>query len=183
MVKFHTVKEAAILTGRSPSAIRRIIYPILEKNNHVDRHHIQPDVKTAKEHRIKGENFPWKISEELLRRESPSEPKQSSDSKSSGHRHDQSPAIIEILRKELDIKNRQIETQNDLLKGLSERLREGNILIGSLQQQLALGDGSSRPKSDVVDANVPTPSPASEKGIDTMPEQDQKTHWLFRKLF
>jgi hypothetical protein len=181
MAKFLTVKEAARLTGKSPSSIRRIIYPILEVNRHPDRRHIEPDVETAKSLRVKGENFAWKISEELLRRELPAGgAKPASESKSSGGGHDQSPAIIEMLKNELGIKNRQIETQNELLKGLTERLREGNILMGSLQQQLAITDGSQRDKSDAVDSQA-----KPEKGSDAAKPKPEKTHWLFRnrKLF
>ena len=179
MTNFLTVKEAAKLVGKSPSSVRRILYPILESDRHPDRQQIHPTVAEAKALRVKGENFAWKISEELLRREIPEDgPKTKEDFSSATSADPQSAAIIEILRKELDIKNQQIVTQNDLLIGLSERLREGNILMGTLQQQMALGDGS-RSQPNVVDADAPkTPSP--EKGSDATPP---KTHWLFRKLF
>lgn len=150
--KFLTMNEAATLVGKSPSSIRRIIYPILRSEKHPDRALIEPSVKQAKELRLKGENFAWKISEELLRREVPegeSKPRSDAGQKSTGDLA--SPAIIDMLRRELEIKNQQIATQNDLLKGLSERLREGNILMGSLQQQLALTDGTARKSSDVVE--------------------------------
>lgn len=49
--------------------------------------------------------------------------------------------LLTILRGELAIKNEQIAQQMELIKGLSERLREGNVLIGSLQQHLALPEG------------------------------------------
>ena len=75
-----------------------------------------------------------------------------------------------MLRAELAIKNQQISQQAeliskqaDLVSGLSERLREGNILIGSLQQQLALPDGANRAK-EVVDAGTSAgESPAKKK--------------------
>ena len=92
-----------------------------------------------------------------------------------------SAAILEILRKQLDIKDQQIAAQNDVIKGLSERVREGNILMGSLQQQLSLTDGSTRNKSEVVDADLPVRKP--EKGSDAATESPAKTHWLFRKIF
>lgn len=183
MTKFLTVKEAAKIIGKSPSSIRRIIYPILENNRHPDRHHIEPDAATAKALRVKGENFAWKLSEELLRRETPEGgAKALAESKASGtDRGDQSRTIIDMLRKELEIKNSQIATQNELLIGLSERLREGNILMGKLQQQLSLSDGSTRNKADVVDADSPVQKP--EEGIDASVATPKKTHWLFRKIF
>lgn len=183
MTNFLTVKEAAKLIGKSPSSVRRILYPILEDDQHHDRHHIEPDIETAKALRVKGENFAWKISEELLHREvaeggakATGEPK---NSPAGGNDH--SGDIIDLLRKELEIKNAQIATQNDLLIGLSERLREGNILMGTLQQQFSLADGSGRNKSNVVEAEQPTASP--KQGTDPSEEAPKKKHWLFRELF
>lgn len=152
MTNFLTVSEAAKLVGKSPSSIRRIIYPILNSDQHPDRQQIKPGPEEAKALRLKGENFPWRVSEGLLRRHVPepgakpaSEPKAGAQAAGDG-----SALLIEMLRRELDIKNRQLDTQNEVLKGLSERLREGNILIGSLQQQLALPDGN-RKRPEVVD--------------------------------
>lgn len=183
MTTFLTVKAAAQFSNRSPSSVRRIIYPILEDNRHPDRHHIEPDVATAKALRVKGENFAWKVSEELLRRvmteegtKTNTEPKPASKNVS-----DQSAAILEIFRKQLDIKDQQIAAQNDVIKGLSERVREGNILMGSLQQQLSLTDGSSRGKSEVVDANHPSAN--TKQGSEQTPKFGKKPHWLFRKIF
>ena len=45
MPTFLTVKEAATQTGRSSSSIRRIIYPIIKKDKHPDRSHVEPTVK------------------------------------------------------------------------------------------------------------------------------------------
>ena len=183
MTTFLTVKAAAIFSNRSPSSVRRIIYPILEDNRHPDRHHIEPDVATAKSLRVTGENFAWKVSEELLRRVMSEEgTKSTTESRpASKNAPDQSTAILEIFRKQLDIKDQQIAAQNDVIKGLSERVREGNILMGSLQQQLSLTDGSTRNKSGVVDAEKPVQKP--EKGSDTATKSPTTTHWLFRKIF
>ena len=184
MNTFLTVNEAAKLTGKSASSIRRLIYPILKSDEHADRLHIEPDVGTAKALRMKGENFAWRVSEEFLRREVPmGEAGNKAGSSSHGATVSAgSEALIEMLRKELDIKNGQITQQSEMLSkqielisGLSERLREGNILIGSLQQQLALPDGTSRRSSDVVDATSANAHPSEavsgtktkkEKGTD-----------------
>jgi len=182
MAKFLTVKEAARLTGKSPSSIRRIIYPILEDDKHPDRSQIEPDVDQAKALRIKGENFAWKISEKLLRREIPEgESKGSSASKSGGSRIDDgSAALIDMLQGELEIKNQQIAALNETTKSLAERLREGNILMSSLQQQLALTDGSARNRSPVVETDA---SPVPEKGSDSPVDPAKKTRWWNRKIF
>ena len=183
MTNFLTVNAAATFSNRSPSSVRRILYPILEQKKHPDRHHIEPDVATAKSLRVKGENFAWQISEELLRRVMNEEgTKSSAESRpASKNVPDQSAAIVEILRKQLDIKDQQISAQNDVIKGLSERVREGNILMGSLQQQLSLTDGSSRGKSDVVEFDSSSVKP--EQGSEPSPDSERTTHWLFRKIF
>lgn len=183
MTKFLTVKEAAKLSGKSPSSVRRILYPILEDDRHPDRHHIEPDVKNATSLRVKGENFAWRISEELLRREMPEGgAKSSPESKSAPQGgSDHSAAIVEILRKQVDIKDQQIAAQNDVIKGMSERMREGNILMRSLQQQLSPPDATKRNSSDVVETEAP--SSKKQKGSDAPASAPKKTHWLFKKLF
>ena len=131
MTSFLTVNAAATFSNRSPSSVRRILYPILEQKKYPDRHHIEPDVATAKSLRMKGENFAWKIAEELLRRVMAEEgPKANAESRSAEKgRPDQSAAIIEILRKQLDIKDQQSSAQNDVIKGLSERVRSARFAV------------------------------------------------------
>lgn len=48
MAKFLTVKEAAKVIGRSSSSIRRIIYPILEDDQHPDRPTSSPMLRRRK---------------------------------------------------------------------------------------------------------------------------------------
>lgn len=183
MTKFLTVKEAAQLTGKSPSSIRRIIYPILEDSRHPDRHHIEPDVATAKALRIKGENFAWKVSEELLRREVPADAVRPAADPKSAARVASDPsaaALLEILRKQLDIKDQQIATQSELIRGMSERLREGNILIGTLQQQLS---PPKSPASDQKDAVVADAPPAREQGSAPTKAQGMLRKILHYKIF
>ena len=192
MSNFLTVKEAVERTGLSDSAIRRVIYPILKADKHTDRHLIEPNSADARALRVKGENFAWKISEELLDREMQervkkvkAEPKAGATA-SVGNEH-----LLAMLQKELDIKNQQIESQNQLLKGFSERMHEGNVLIGSLQKQLTVG-GSSR-STDTVDAQSAPVSTQSERSDDAAPTQPKassekgtkksKKHWLFCNIF
>ncbi len=150
MTTFLTVKEAAKLTGKSASSVRRVIYPIVRDDGHVDRVHVSPSVDDAQALRMKGENFAWRISEELLKREIPvvSQAERTGAAAHATGGGGQSE-LLAILREELQIKNQQIAQQTEMLgkqmeliNGLSERLREGNILIGSLQQRLALTDGA-----------------------------------------
>jgi hypothetical protein len=60
--------------------------------------------------------------------------------------------VLHILEKELDMKSQQIEKQWEVIQSLNDRLREGNILMHSLQQRLAL--------------------PAAEHGVSTKASTD-----------
>lgn len=164
---FLTVKEAAQLVDKSPSSIRRILYPIIHSESHPDRDQVEPSAADALALRVKGESFPWRLSEELLRRAVPVESVAEHGSHAASNRSGSSSAEVELLamlRRELDIKNQQIALQNGLMKqhaeligGLSERLREGNVLIAILQQRLSLSDGRDGNSGRVID---PTPVPS-----------------------
>ncbi|MFO0935758.1 MAG: hypothetical protein U0798_04470 [Gemmataceae bacterium] len=69
--------------------------------------------------------------------------------------------LLAMLRRELEIKNKQITQQTeliskhaDLLSGLSEKLREGNLLMATLQQRLSLNDGHGDKAKNIVDATT-----------------------------
>lgn len=191
MTSFLTVKEAAQLTGKSPSSIRRIIYPIIHDDAHPDRAQVQPSVDAALKLRVKGENFAWRLSEQLLRREMPDEdtPEKGSTSTPKSATHGDGDLLV-MLRRELDIKNQQITQQGELIgkqmeliSGLSERLREGNILIGGLQQRLALTDGrvTTPPPPEPVKSKRATSAPP-EKGstIDPKIAKPKRKNFLAR---
>ncbi len=193
MTTFLTVKEAAKLTGKSPSSIRRVIYPIIHDDGHANRSHISPSVEEAQALRMKGENFAWRISEELLQREIPVAPPSERTATSSPAMSEGHSELLAMLRRELDIKNHQITQQTEMLSkqmelinGLSERLREGNILVGSLQQRMALTDGTNRGKPDATKVETAKhgvgESSAKSKGTPaTKPAKKKRgpIHWLF----
>lgn len=172
MPTFLTVKEAATLVGKSPSSIRRIIYPILEQDDHPDRIHIQPAPDEVVQLRLKGENFAWRVSEELLHREVPPETAGSGPQPKPGGTGESgfTGELIAMLRTELGMKNEQITQQMDMNKSLHERLRESNILIGSLQRQLSLPAGKppedatfvDQPKTAAPAKSRPTPAPKAQ---------------------
>ena len=180
MTPYLTVKEAAALVGKSPTSIRRvIIYPILETENHPDRVHIWPSVEEVTALRVKGESFPWKLTEELLLRMVP--PETTAERKENAARPNSTSAegeLLAMLRGELAIKNQQIaqqaeliSKQADLVSGLSERIREGNVLMSQLQKQLALPEGLKN--ETVVDA-VTSKSTAT-KSRPQPPEKSDKS--------
>lgn len=191
MPQFLTVKAAAVLTGKSPSSIRRVLYPIVERKDHPDRSHILPPVDEVAALRVKGENFAWRLSEELLRREFPADApsERGTGAPSSKETATDEAGLLAMLRRELDIKNQQItqqgvmlEKQMELISGLSERLREGNILIGSLQQRLALTDGRESPSTEPVKAKR-TAATTTEKGSATAPKTAKQKRGFLSRLF
>jgi hypothetical protein len=188
MATFLTVKEAARLTGKSPSSIRRVLYPIIENPSHPDRSHIEPSVDDVQRLRLNGENFAWRLSEDLLRREVRVDPGAEKGSGGSSTKLSGQPDadLLTMLRRELEIKNQQITQQGELIakqmelvSGLSERLREGNILIAGLQQRLALTDGRDAPAPEPVKAKR-TPAPPAEKGSKAAAKAKPKRRFLFR---
>ncbi len=144
---FLTIAEAVEKTGRSPSTVRRLIRQIAEASNHPDRGAIEPTVKQVEVLKKKGENFTWKIREDVLMKNFERAQLQEQKFKTNNHTD-----VLQILRRELELKNTQIERQFEVIQSLNERLREGNILMGSLQQRLALPEAQS-PAAPVTDAS------------------------------
>ena len=194
MPSFLTVKEAARRTGKSPSSIRRIVYAILEDDAHPDRSQIEPSPQVVKELHGKGENFPWKISEELLARLTPANNSEKEKGSEQGINRPFGSAdaeLLSMLRRELDIKNQQIAQQSEMIgkqmqlnEGLSERLREGNILIHSLQQQLTLPAASQRTAAiDAHSARAGEGESSGKKSAKQVTKSTKPKRGLFSRLF
>lgn len=150
---FLTISEAAEKTGRSLSTIRRLIKSIADDDAHADRGAILPSPKEVATFKKKDENFAWKIREDVLLREFKGAlkeaKKETAEAKSD---------ILGILQKELELKNQQIEKQWEVIHSLNDRLREGNILMGSLQKRLVLA--APETAADVVEASTVAASSA-----------------------
>jgi hypothetical protein len=152
-----TIGEAVEMTGRSPSTIRRIIRAITDENSHPDRSAIEPTPKQVDAFKKKGENFTWRIRKDVLEKnlqgapvvEKKKAPQMSGD-------------ILSILQHELNLKNQQIEKQFEVIQSLNERLREGNILMGTLQKRLAL-PAAEPVVEEVVEASTTTPATEAAK--------------------
>lgn len=158
---FFTISEAAEKTGRSLSTIRRLIKGIADDDTHVDRAAVTPSPKEVAVFKKKDENFAWKIREDILLREFKGALKDAKKETAEA-RGD----IFAILQKELDLKNQQIEKQWEVIHALNDRLREGNILMGSLQKRLALPspeDVVHEVEAVTVNATSQTPSAKSSK--------------------
>lgn len=181
---FLTIGEAVEKTGRSPSTIRRVIRTIADSPAHPDRKLIEPSPKEVDVFKKKGENFTWKICEDVLLknlRRVQREEKTKSSVPSSGP----SGEVLQILQRELDLKNQQIEKQWKVIDSLSERLREGNILMGSLQKRLALPEPAAA--ETVVHAvelktsaepSKASKKPSKESAVDTKPAKKGLFGWF-----
>lgn len=145
---FITIAEATEKTGRSASTIRRLIRTITETDNHPDRDGVEPDAKKVASFKKKGENFTWRVREDIIMKNFDSAPvKEKKSVQQSGAN------ILDILQNELVLKNRQIEKQWEVIHALNDRLREGNILMGSLQKRLGPPAGTS-PADPIVEAST-----------------------------
>ena len=65
-MKYFTVKEAAERTGKSTSAIRRLILPIAHDPKHKERGLILPTPAEVQALKKSSTDFGWTIAEELL---------------------------------------------------------------------------------------------------------------------
>lgn len=182
---FISIREAATMTGKSDTSIRRLIVPIIKSENHPDRVHILPTVEEVLQLRIKGESFAWKIEAAWLVEAIP--PGTSGERRSNEADSDTaSSGLIAMLQKELEIKNSQISQANAiigqhaaLISGLTDRLKEGNILIANLQQRLALTDGRGEP-APAMDAVVTPPAKSVKVEKGTAAPKIKPKRGLFR---
>lgn len=165
---FLTIAEASEKTGRSHSTIRRLIKTITETTGHADREGVEPSIKEVEVFKKKGENFTWKIREDIVIKNFPGAPSQEAkaDANSAGKMKDD---ILGILKKELGLKNDQIEKQLQVIQSLNERIREGNILMGSLQQRLSL----PHPESPAASSDGVSKTEASSEAIHKASPSDR----------
>ncbi len=157
-----TIADAVEKTGRSPSTIRRLIRTITDTEAHPDRAGVTPTTDEVEALKKQGENFTWKIREEVLLKHLKGAPKD--EKKSAPLSADGKEDILQILHRELEIKNQQIEKQWEVIHALNDRLREGNILMGSLQKRLTLPSADASAQDAVEAAPVTVSAEASQKG-------------------
>ena len=167
MPTFLTVREAAQRYGKSPTSIRRAIYPIVRDDMHADRGSIEPSVEEALKLRVSGVSFPWRISEDLLARIVRTDAGAARGPMNGGGRPTATYAdadFIAFLRSEVEIKNQQIARNDETIKALNERLRESNVLMATLQQRLALTDGRDVKSIEVSEPTTARRSPEAGSG-------------------
>lgn len=170
-----TVKEAVKLTGKSESTIKRLIREVVKESNHVDRDSILPPHDDVERRREAGEPYIWKIDRQLLLRRFPQEESTEEGSKDrrSTSTDNNSAPIIEVLREQLQSKDRQLQTletqldrKDEQIGALNERMRESNILMKELQEKVAIAAPLTKPQdAEVVIAD--DESKSKEGSVDS----------------
>lgn len=171
---FITIAEAMEKTGRSASTVRRLIHTITETKDHPDRSAVEPDVKQVAAFKKKGENFTWKIREDIVVKHFTAAPAKEKKAAAAAKGD-----ILDILSKELELKNQQIEKQWEVIHALNDRLREGNILMGSLQKRLGPPQEQS-PAESVVEASAVAASGESSAAPQEKPVRKGIFGWMRR---
>jgi hypothetical protein len=86
---------------------------------------------------------------------------------------------LQQAHQQLQVKDQQISDLSEITKSLNERLREGNILMGSLQKQLGAGHISAG--SPVTDATpAPRPRPVAKQSPVKKPKSKTR---LWGRIF
>ena len=96
--------------------------------------------------RVKGDNFTWRVSEEFLRREVPivdpsSKPTSSAHGSATATGSD---ALVDMLRRELDIKNHQITQQSEMLTNQIELISGGPAYCSTIRHNVDALEFSKR---------------------------------------
>jgi len=137
---FITIREASELTGKSDKVIRGLIKDLLKQSNPEATDLIRQD-KT-------GGGFIYKINKDFLLKElkisEPADPVKEQVEPQSIVKE-----VIEALKSQLNIKDRQIKDLGNKIDGLIERDRETNIILKSLQDKVfLLGAGQTTNKEE-----------------------------------
>lgn len=187
-----TVREACKFSGKSASTIKRLIREINGTEDHRDRLLLLPSPEEVESRRKAGDTFVWKINQQLLIQRFPKEvvsnkvrgASQIDDLNQGGARN--ATVIVEVLRDQLESKDRQIQTletqldrKDEQIKSLNERMHESNVLMRELQNRLAI----SPPQREQSISAVPTQSTQKKRGVNEKPKERRPFFgvWLKRR--
>lgn len=190
MEQHLTVREAKALTNKSESTIKRLIREIVAQPDHEDRGMILPSPDEVERRRGAGDTFVWKLNRDLLVRRFPRDvtsEQGTAASRKPAAGATESVAILEVLRDQLQSKDRQIQTletqldrKDEQIKGLNERMHESNVLMGELQRRLVIAAPVSSKDQPIQSDSVDTSKPEPDRGVQTAP---QKKPAFFKRLF
>lgn len=149
MPTFLSIKEAAERAEKAEITIRRYVQSVVkDKPKSAHRKLIQPTPTEVRSLKKQKRPFSWKISEELIAKQFKQE-KESKTSVKPAKKGKEDTAFLSTLQSELEGKKEQMKVKDDQIKALTEivyslneRMREGNVLMASLQKHLALPEGN-----------------------------------------
>lgn len=147
MQQFLSVKEATELVGKSESTIKRLLREIVKNPEHSDRTSIQPSVEELEQKRAANEPYAWRIDRQFLLKSFPVDPDGKIIQKARGESSAAAAAlpVIDLLREQLQSKDRQIEVlekqldrKDEQISNQNDRMHESNVLMKELQERLAI---------------------------------------------
>ncbi|MBT3292586.1 hypothetical protein HN512_01790 [Candidatus Peregrinibacteria bacterium] len=156
MSSYLTIKEAADRAGKAEITIRRFVQSIVkDQPKSAGRKLIQPNPTQVRGLKKQKKPFSWKISEELLVKKFTTDVKAAK--KTTDKKVEATGSVMKTLQGELsckenqlEVKDKQIEALTEIVQSLNERMREGNVLMASLQKHLALPEGKEEGKKSWV---------------------------------
>lgn len=184
-----TIREAADSTGHSTHKIRRLIKAIADQPNDVDRHHVEPNPADVERLNAEGVQFTWRISEELVRRRLGDTPSPATPDNHASTAGD-SGNVLDLLQRAMTAKEQaesrlfdQLKTKDEQISGLqqtvaslNERLRESNLLMANIQQQLPSPKAEANGEAD--GGRRPSASHAKPTAAAASPKQAKRKTWL-----
>ncbi len=174
MSDYLSIREATQVTGVSVTTLRRFIRAIVAADQHPERDQLLPSVADVQRMKAAGEQFTWQISADLLQRAFADK---TSKPKSGGAEFGPLGEVVALLRdqlqsagEQLKVKDQQIASQVEIIHSLNDRIHEGNVLMATVQKQLALAEPT---KPDAAPAAKPakiveqhsTPKRPARKGF------------------
>jgi len=195
MTKYHSVKKAADIVGKSESTIKRLLTSIKSDSASPDREQLLPTVAQYEQHKKDGAPFQWEISEALLRQRYPeafgggaaeqgSRPHSDGAPPSADSRYllslEEQVGRLEGLNDELQKQNTSLTTS---LTALTDRVTTmlGHYQIKALgpvensAQQLSPTEPSQPAMPTVVDVRQPASPSSAEEGSHAGKPSSTKT--------
>jgi len=180
---FLTIREAAEKTGHSTHKIRRLVKAIADKPKNADRSYVEPSPADAERLNTEGVQFTWRITEEIVRRElgdaaaaAPGEKPERGVGESAG--------ALSVIERAMAAHEKaasqiceQLRVKDEQIAALNERLRESNLLMGSLQKQLAAPGGNRG-----VESSQETVTVEPTRGGNRPVGKSKRRGWL-KKIF
>ena len=162
--RYLTFTQASDLTGRSRSAVRRFVDKITADDGHDDRDMVRPSPDEVAKIKKSGGQYSWTVREDfLVKHLGAAEAKQTENAEPDSTAKSTTGTSggtgeVDALRMTVDLLRRELDEKNKQLAATNERQRESNVLLkealsrnkdqaerlGELESKLLLTDGQSK---------------------------------------